>query len=850
MKKAQVTIFIIIGILILIVFFILYSMTGLTAEQKQVISQARQQAGSDAVNRYVTSCLENSFEEAVLTLADNGGWIYEVAGCDANTCTSAGSINNASYGITLNPDIDMPPKYPCIDESQSWPFCSFYYDADNPRLAVYGKKWLPMLGTGPNSIKEQLEKYTAKKVLQCIDFSKVQGLSSQTYNVRAQNAYVDVEIRASDVRATLNLPIVINYQGKSATEMKTFSIEKNIRLSLMHKFIDQLLFYDNSDLGFDAATEYTNLTWYFGGMRFNISYNEKGLDDLITVSDNESIVRNRPLMFRIARQNLPPVLNYIHGFATKDFDFILFDNQTLVISPEAFDANEDDLGISYSGWKINYDEVFDGTGVQRTEIAASVAAMDKGNFSILLTKQDLGPHNLTVYVTDGEYTDYQIVRILVDDKIHIEAYGSNPYTDIPDEFASIEDPYHFEAVTTDIYNAGANYFQWFDPVEPPVLYEGEAESFWIPGPVEKTTAFYDSVQIDKIENPFNIPNTIHEITARVTAASIGNFTNFDADVIEVRVRECLGHRSDIPPYPYHETENFFDNYTSVSSDPFMGSHTCCTGDAPSEWEIAATETVCYSFTQYGKFSLIEEPEIVSEAYQGFASTYPDNGDENDIYARTYERTCDGTRGNMCAGPDRDTVMLYRRCNDCQAPPRLYSLSSEPMECFNLEGFNYKGEPCDKEWKCSGLAYGDGYGSLCQGGCDGSGSCTGKINCLNPLSDARHMQCIGSQGAFMTYNCSCELMAGNDEIGCSELDLDGSKELCEICTDNVSWANTTCCGDDQNEYFVNETCCDEPDDCVLDGYCYDRCFEIGGNICKDNMFQPKTPIIDSILCLFA
>jgi len=126
MRKAQVTIFIILGILILVVFFIIMSLqSSISSEQRRVIRSAKTQLESASVNIYVTSCLEKSLESAVLKLAENGFWLYDVAGCSADDCTGAGNIQNTSYGLTLHPDIEAVPKYPCLDRSTTWPFCKF-----------------------------------------------------------------------------------------------------------------------------------------------------------------------------------------------------------------------------------------------------------------------------------------------------------------------------------------------------------------------------------------------------------------------------------------------------------------------------------------------------------------------------------------------------------------------------------------------------------------------------------------------------------------------------------------------------------------------------------------------------
>jgi hypothetical protein len=800
MKKGQVTIFIILGIIIVITFLIIFSFSQTyTREQRQITRQVKTQLESSAVNLYITSCLENSFEEAILLIAENGGWIYNVSGCNTNNCTSAGSIGNSSYGLTMHPETEGTPKYPCIDASQEMPYCRFYYNASpEPTLALLGKLGLPQLDTGQNSIKDQIEKYIEMKVLKCINFSAVQNITAQPYRVDIQEPNVTVNVRPEDVRATLNLPVSIDFRSRTVTEQQEYTLEKKIRLRMIYNFLYELLYNDNTDLGFDASTDFSNLIRYAGGMRLNISFNRKAFDDLIVLTDNQSIINNKPVKFKIARQNLPPVLNYLSGVSTPDYDYILFDNQTLVIDPEIFDPNEDDLSVSFAKWKFHYDEIYvPGVGVQRINLTTT-PAREGNKITMPLSENDLGPHELTVSVTDGQYIDYQVLRILVDDPVKLEIINSNPYPNISNDFASIEDPYHFEAATVDVYNPGNYTFQWHDSAEQKILYEGDRESFWIPGIDSNSVLYYDGVNIDDISGPFNVYPVSHPIRA-VVRSTAGELVNEDSKSVNILVRQCLPHRSDIPPYPYNGIQNNYDNYTEVSTDPFMGSHTCCIGDSHATWHIADENTVCYEQTQYG-----------SSIVLGISSPYPDGGDINDVYLKKFERKCDGVRGNMCMGPESESLLLYESCgnanapNYCQGPQLTNAISKTPLGCMNYTGLSFTGKPCNEEWKCTSLESYLVFGNyLCQGGCNGPEGCALPLSCQDPNDE--HMKCIRQSNEYITKSCTCVSKSGDDEIECSVLDLDDSQNLCNICIPYTAWVDGNCCGDDSGEFFNGTSC---------------------------------------------
>lgn len=72
-KKAQLTIFIIIGVVLLMVFFISISLSDYRSDEKQIISDEIR-----PINSFVESCLEYVSENATWTLTRHGGRISEL----------------------------------------------------------------------------------------------------------------------------------------------------------------------------------------------------------------------------------------------------------------------------------------------------------------------------------------------------------------------------------------------------------------------------------------------------------------------------------------------------------------------------------------------------------------------------------------------------------------------------------------------------------------------------------------------------------------------------------------------------------------------------------------------------
>ena len=633
---------------------------------------------------------------------------------------------------------------------------------------------------GEKSIKLQLEEFIEEDVKKCINFSE---LGFGNMKIEKGEPEAELNIGAADVVVNLNLPVKIYVDSSAVAESKKFTYSDNIRLRYIYNLISDIIKTDNRLLNYNLATDFSKSRWYRTGMQLSVSYNRKGNDDLAILTDQESRINDLPLAFVFARQNLPPVLNYIHtNFSTTNYDEVYLEGQTLEITAQGFDPNEDSLIYSFSGWKIDYDEIFEPSTMKmnkRTPVL-NPAIVNNNMLTIPLTSADIGYHNITVSVSDGQYTDYQIVRILVDDKVKLNANGRNPYSDIPLALASAEDPYLFEAVTVDYFNPGENIYSWQDNVEGK-LYEGKEQSFWLPGKTQN----YNNILINNVGDSFNA-KALHTIEAKVIAGVINGIVNQDTKTLSVNVRECLPHRSNIPPYPFNLVESAADSYSAKSSDSFMGNHSCCLG-SPSgnsaEWRIASAGTICYEQAEYGAFA------------------------DNDVYKKGSVWRCDGTRGNICGGQKEDVPqVLVEACGNsggpdglCRGPEQRKMRTATQQPCTNYYGPDFDNNACNNITKCSTQsAYNVTGGSLlCQGGCDGYGGCNSTFNC-EPTSAGEG--CIyEASGAAYYKICSCKQnTSGDDYIECAQLDLDTSQQKCVQCGRTWLTAENRCCRDDAGE----------------------------------------------------
>ena len=134
-KKSQVTIFIIIGILILIILsiFIIIATKTNTDQSKtnqQKISQTK--LSFTQFNSYLQTCFDNSLKEGLYILGKQGGFFFKdqpgsIIDFDIDkaefTSYEKNNKRNKKYNITYINDkslplyVSSPPDYPCFDEN-------------------------------------------------------------------------------------------------------------------------------------------------------------------------------------------------------------------------------------------------------------------------------------------------------------------------------------------------------------------------------------------------------------------------------------------------------------------------------------------------------------------------------------------------------------------------------------------------------------------------------------------------------------------------------------------------------------------------------------------------------------
>ncbi len=221
-KRGQITIFIIIGIIIL---FVVALGVYLKDSFNTVRPPVQQLIVSDElkpIQAYVTSCLSATSKDALIRLGQSGGYIEVPNGLKVNLAKPYDS-----EAFFFDPEV-MPYWYyakPCDNL-----ICPF---KNNPPLCKSGDSCaLPYRGKG--SVEEQLNTFIESNVNTCLN-----GLNSfnDRYDISYGKISVDSRIAESGVGFKMNYPLTIKVKGSTVEgKMDYVYTEHDLKLKEIYSF--------------------------------------------------------------------------------------------------------------------------------------------------------------------------------------------------------------------------------------------------------------------------------------------------------------------------------------------------------------------------------------------------------------------------------------------------------------------------------------------------------------------------------------------------------------------------------------------------------------------------------------
>lgn len=595
MKKAQVTTFIVLGIVIVATFFVILYLVNSITTQKLSNEQSKVLIGileASAIYNFEEVCVNEALKQGLLLIGQQGG-IIDLT--DYDYVEHEGS--NVTYGIKFetsdNPDW---PAYPCTcfyPNRAGFPCSGALGEPDYCRYPngnyELGRKTFAFFDEGIFSVKSQLERFVLKKSNEClkelIESEEYQLPYGLTIDANKSSARVVFSSTATAVK--LNFPVTI--QGEPATQFVQWDARENVRLKLIYDVVNDILRKDSIYVNYNLTENSGSMYQEFFEKERNLFFDHQGKikfrkksmggKEVLIFNDSLSTIDGQPYVFKTARQKRPPALKWINQNASlnDDYDYLVIEGEKIDLEMKADDPDEEPITYLFSGDLVS-------------------GSMVGKRFVYQTRENDFGYYNITAKVSDGLYHDLQKVRVLVDRKLKSNFTIGSVYGGFSDN-VSLEDPIRLDATSTpDSLDPGIlDNYSWRLPE---VDFESEKECLILPN--RQNCGVLQGI------SPENIKSQLTEQIGNGTAGSITLWVFWqyngreqqDSEAKQFEIKDCIPYRNpSSPAYPYH---------TAV--DPFYANHTCCLSD----YTIAPNTTVCFKNS-------------------------------------TLTVKCDGLRGNICAG---------------------------------------------------------------------------------------------------------------------------------------------------------------------------------------------------------
>lgn len=699
--KAQTTIFIVMGLVIIMVFglvFFLSQQINDYATEKRAEQVIQGFFDATAFRQSITSCLSLSTVESIDLISRQGGFIF-----------SYQPSSMLPQPIPMTEFDGFNISYALLEQNNPFSPCT-----EEPCYYNHNKKGY-LFGTQPNllhrsnaipplykeytpgfsfyfdysySFQEQLEKLIYNITMRCTNVSYY----TNTYDVDItfSEPKINVTIGKDDVQVLMDFPFNVNMTDKIITRNYQFFTQSDIRLRRLWETMNSIVLKEKTMIDYSYQEE--NIP-----EDMNIVKNITKEGYILTVNDLTHSIRNKPYAISVAIEDRKPALDCIGYCDGSEYDIIVPVNSTLTIKPFAIDPDDEQIIYRYVGWKAEFEEIWP-INVSRvgTQIDLNVNLWHNSNLftnpsicdypkdymisskgrcsQLKLSPKDIGPHTFTVFAIDKDNPnlfDYQEIRVLVDDVALPIIQNISIYDNIPSNVTSIEDPFVLDATLSGNLMGGTTLYLWSETIDNLSFETTEDRISYPRDPDIRNILRY----------PFKSTGT-HDL--RLTIDKLQSNLTSEESVYRVDTYQCLPYRrNNSAPYPYNVIRG--DEYLDVF-DPFLTDHTCCSSDPNSWGEFAPTNTLCY---QYDKFACRINEEVYGKPQQVNTnnSIYPANqsiltknigilpkfNDNiiinpehiNDIYQREYQHFCDGNRGNICNGTQTDNWNHYQECGICE-----------------------------------------------------------------------------------------------------------------------------------------------------------------------------------------
>lgn len=403
LKKGQLTVFILLGVSIMVVFFFLLKMQNEIQKSKleqEVSTVMVQMSNTKAVTYYIELCLKQSAEESIYLLGNGGFRIYKDSNGSSlknQTPFKKSNLYNKSFDTSyiLSASDLKPPFNSSVYYNVPWyPEKFDHYDYIYPNRRGYyplGDVLLPKLcdkngpnnpssrnnlsgsscemtpnvlyfSDNPDTLQIQLQDYTSYLFLKCID----QGYLTESFGrkVSLEKPNTTVILAESDVIFNMNIPIDISItksgiSKKYYTSIRMYNIETKVpvRLKRDYEFVRDAIDKDIKNLSFNLRNSYNTLRSYknLNYANKNISFVINEYDDnthIMLINDYGSSVFGSPYQMIFYMENRKPILDFIHQTSlVNNFDIDVYVGDSIIIDPVGYEPDDEEMFYIYEGWQ-------------------------------------------------------------------------------------------------------------------------------------------------------------------------------------------------------------------------------------------------------------------------------------------------------------------------------------------------------------------------------------------------------------------------------------------------------------------------------------------------------------------
>lgn len=746
-RKAQITIFIILGMFLLMGAAFLYyivsevTITNLQVEQESSIAGMFQKEG---LRLYVEDCIQDSLEEAIILVGEGGRIWYDTSAIEGTLAFSEnnnGILYAGNYyylGITNDLDEIYPNSYPCDENETNDPaFCEYIY----LESGVFGHKESLTL----SNIESDIEKYLTNATPACVAEFLMSNLS-YSGDLGEGEVKLSVAIKSDGIDVDVEYPLELTVEGETYFHITQFDYFYPSELkTFLSKAVTKPLGLELSDIDFNWTTEeledpssdyysssYVSLSPVLTVTEVENSTIGMGHRVITYELEDDHILENQPYTFSFAIANRPPALDFIERQACTDYEYVVIPGSAeygnIDHLVEAKDPDEDviEFDAYFRDSSLNY---YLNANPTETDYVFNITTDFPENFNL----PDI--YYLTINATDTHLeSDWQDVRVLVDMPIDLSIEIKNAYADVYPELnstntdgiplLSVEDPFFINlnipegSVSSDVTNEVlltysddddvGNFEARFDAYSGeycfglPWAYEAPnyctvedySEDDLIYWPDYLLTRDFSYLNYSGAEGGSGVTG---EFLLEFTRNYCSNFAPSENEDQEVKVVECLPVRNETHPfaYPYHEVTIAFDEVNNneyyvedEEINPFYATHSCCSDSG----NLLGEEDECYE-SEVGCYGLAEgvaEAGYVKERAIDF---------------------CSGTRGNVCGTPDEDggssTLVHWLMgadndqlvCGNSSTMPECSRLIAD--ECAEKEAWGYTTDANGNNGWCKG-----------------------------------------------------------------------------------------------------------------------------------------------------